>query len=68
VKVDKFFLSLSGIKKCFFGYPKLNILLYSKVTADRMDSHKGEIVGTAALGQRTSLNFCCEKAKLKEVS
>jgi hypothetical protein len=40
VKVDKFFLSLSGIQKCFLDYPKRNILLYIKVTADRMDSHK----------------------------
>ena len=59
--------SLSGIQKCFLGYPKLNILLYPKVTADRMDSHKTEIIGTAALCLRTYLNLCCEETKLKEV-
>jgi hypothetical protein len=65
--VNKFFLSLPGIQKCFLGYTKLSILQYSRVIADRMDSHKTEIVGTAALFLRTSLNLCCEEAKLKEV-
>ena len=45
--------SLFGIQKCFLGYPKLNILLHSKVTADRMGGHKIEIVGTSLKRWRT---------------
>jgi hypothetical protein len=67
MKVDKFFLSLPGIQKYFLGYTNLNILLFSKVIADRMDSHDTEIIGTAALWLRSSLNVCCEGANLKEV-